>query len=47
MKSLHFLYAAYSATWIIHLSYIGILLRMSAHLRKEFKEFERADLKKK
>ncbi len=35
MRSLHFLYSAYAATWIIHLSYIGILLRMYARLRKQ------------
>lgn len=40
MRSLHFLYTAYAATWIIHLTYIGILLKMAGRLRREFNEFK-------
>ncbi len=35
MKSVNFLYSAYAATWIIHLAYVGILLRMYSRLRKQ------------
>ncbi|MEY2412603.1 MAG: hypothetical protein QOD84_1209 [Acidobacteriaceae bacterium] len=42
MRSLHFLYSAYAATWVIHLSYIVILLRMYARLRKQSGELATA-----
>ena len=35
MKSLHYLYAAYIATWIIHGTYLGILVRKYSKLRRE------------
>ncbi|MEP6643470.1 MAG: hypothetical protein ABJA69_03150 [Acidobacteriaceae bacterium] len=43
MRSLHFLYSAYAATWLIHLTYIGILLRTYVRLRKESREIARKD----
>ena len=33
-----FLYAAYAATWIIHISYLAILLRRYTRLRNEIQE---------
>jgi hypothetical protein len=33
MNSLKFLYAAYTATWVIHIFYIGTLIRRYAKLR--------------
>ena len=35
MKSLNYLYAAYVATWAIHGTYLWILLRKYARLRRE------------
>jgi CcmD family protein len=33
-----FLYAAYVATWIIHISYLALLLRRYIRLRNEIQE---------
>ena len=33
-----FLYAAYIATWVVHLTYLGILIRGIARLRAEADE---------
>ena len=33
-----FLYAAYAATWIIHISYLALLLRRYIRLRNEIQE---------
>jgi CcmD family protein len=33
-----YLFAAYAATWIIHLSYLGILARGYKRVRKELQE---------
>jgi hypothetical protein len=38
---MRFLYAAYIATWIIHLSYAGILLRRYDRLKNEAAELEK------
>jgi CcmD family protein len=38
MNSVRFLYAAYIATWTIHLFYIGTLVRRFSRLRREMKE---------
>ena len=38
MNSLKFLYAAYTATWTIHVFYIGTLVRRFSRLRREMKE---------
>ena len=37
MNSVHFLYAALAATAVIHLSYIGILVRRYLRLRGQLK----------
>ena len=36
-----YLYAAYAATWIIHITYLGILARRYARLRKEIQELKK------
>ena len=33
-----FLYAAYAATWIIHISYLAFVLRRFTRLRNEIQE---------
>jgi len=35
-----YLYAAYIATWAIHIAYLGSLLRRYTHLRNEIAEFK-------
>jgi CcmD family protein len=42
MNSLKFLYAAYIATWTIHLVYIGSLVRRFSRLRREMKDLGKA-----
>jgi hypothetical protein len=37
---LNFLYAAYTATWIIHIAYLGILLQRYRRLRNEIRELK-------
>jgi CcmD family protein len=37
---MNFLYAAYGATWMIHLIYLGTLLHRYLRLRKEVEELE-------
>jgi len=38
---MNFLYAAYAATWIIHITYLSILVRRYARLRKKIEELGR------
>jgi CcmD family protein len=38
---LKFLYAAYAATWIIHISYLSILVLRYARLRDEIKDLKK------
>lgn len=40
MKSDTFLYAAYMATWVIHIGYLGTLVRRYSRLKQEIKELE-------
>ena len=35
-----FLYAAYAATWIIHIAYLATLVRRYSRLRKEIEELK-------
>lgn len=35
MNSMHYLYAAYIATWVIHGAYLTILVRKYSLIRKE------------
>ena len=34
-----YLYAAYVATWVIHVGYLGTLLRRYTRLKREIQEF--------
>lgn len=38
---MNYLHAAYAATWIIHITYLGILARRYARLRKEIQELKK------
>ncbi|MGA9964989.1 MAG: hypothetical protein WBQ10_07280 [Terriglobales bacterium] len=40
-----YLYAAYIATWAIHVAYLGTLLRRYIRLRNEIAEFNAKDEK--
>jgi hypothetical protein len=37
---MNYLYAAYIATWAIHIAYLGTLLRRYSRLRNEIAEFK-------
>ena len=39
--TMNFLYAAYAATWIIHITYLGILVRRYQRLRREIEELKK------
>jgi CcmD family protein len=39
--SIKFLYAAYTATWLIHVFYIGSLVRRYSRLRQQRKDLDR------
>jgi CcmD family protein len=41
MKSLNYLYAAYIATWAIHGTYLWILARKSAKIRREMDKMKK------
>jgi CcmD family protein len=38
---MNFLYAAYAATWIIHITYLITLVRRYTRLRKEIEELKK------
>ena len=38
---MNYLYAAFAATWIIHIAYLTSLVRRYARLRKEIQELNR------
>ena len=38
MNSLHYLYAAYIATWAIHGTYLWILVRKYSRIRREMEQ---------
>jgi len=38
MNSMHYLYAAYIATWVIHGTYLTILMRKYSRIRKEMEK---------
>jgi CcmD family protein len=40
MNSIKFLYAAYIATWTIHVLYIGSLVRRYRRLRQQMKDLK-------
>ena len=37
---MNYLYAAYVATWVIHIAYLGTLLRRYTRLRSEIEELK-------
>jgi CcmD family protein len=39
---MNFLYAAYGATWVIHIVYLGSLVRRYFRLRREVEELKRS-----
>jgi len=41
-SSVKFLYAAYTATWLIHVFYIGSLVRRYSRLRQQKKDLGKA-----
>jgi len=43
---MNFLYAAYTATWIIHIIYLGILVSRYRRLRNEIEELRKAEKNK-
>jgi len=38
---MNYLFAAYAATWIIHIAYLGWLARRYARLRREIEELRK------
>jgi CcmD family protein len=38
MNSMHYLYAAYIATWVIHGTYVTILVRKYSRIRAEMEK---------
>jgi CcmD family protein len=38
MNSIKFLYAAYAATWLIHVFYLGTVVRRYQRLRQQLRE---------
>jgi len=41
MKSIDYLYAAYIATWVIHGTYLAILLRKYGRVKKEMESLQK------
>ncbi len=41
MNSVHYLYAAYIATWIIHGTYLAILARKYSKIRREMESLKK------
>jgi CcmD family protein len=41
MNKVHFLYAAYIVTWVVHITYLAILGRKAARLRREVEDLKR------
>ena len=41
MNALKYLYAAYIATWLIHVFYVGSIVRRYSHLRQQMKELHK------
>jgi hypothetical protein len=39
---MNFLYAAYTATWVIHITYLGILVRRYQRLQHEIEALKKA-----
>jgi len=43
MNALKFLFAAYIATWVIHIFYLGTLVRRFKRLRQQMKDLDRGE----
>jgi CcmD family protein len=41
MNATHYLYAAYAATWLIHIGYLGTLFRRQRSLRERLRALKR------
>jgi len=41
MNSIHYLYAAYIVTWAIHGTYLAILVRKYARVKKEMESLQK------
>jgi CcmD family protein len=41
MNSMHYLYAAYIATWAIHGAYLAILVRKYSRIRQEMEKLRK------
>ena len=41
MNSMHYLYAAYIATWVIHGAYLAILVRKYARVQREMERLRK------
>jgi CcmD family protein len=41
MNATHYLYAAYAATWLIHICYLGTLVRRQRRLRARLRELKK------
>jgi CcmD family protein len=41
MNATHYLYAAYVATWLIHIGYLGTLVRRQRSLRERLRALKR------
>ena len=41
MRGNGYLFAAYAATWIIHIAYLGTIVRRYSRLRREIKDLKK------
>lgn len=44
MNAVKFLFAAYIATWVIHVFYLGTLVRRFKHLRRQMRELGKGEV---
>jgi CcmD family protein len=47
MRGNPYLFAAYAATWIIHIAYLGTIIRRYSRLQGEIEALNKKDLQKK
>jgi CcmD family protein len=45
MRGNPYLFAAYAATWIIHIAYIGTIVSRYARLKREIEELKKAGVR--
>jgi hypothetical protein len=45
MKANPYLFAAYAATWIIHITYLGTIVRRYARLKREIADLQKPGVK--